>query len=212
MGKQDRARRTRGLVLDAAAVEFAAQGFAATNLQVVARHTGLTKGALYGHFASKAELAAELTRQFEEHWQALLNAAKGSGAPPLRVLDLLLTQLSDHAQHDVRFRAGLRLVSEKGWAEGTSTEQVEQLRALLLHLVAGAQESGGIDPGHRPEVLSQLFLAVLLGQCHTVTAGPPEQDGRQTQQLWKTLLPAMRHPVMGLARAAAPIPRAVQGS
>ncbi|MER5258609.1 MULTISPECIES: helix-turn-helix domain-containing protein [unclassified Streptomyces] len=212
MGKQDRARRTHALVLDAAAVEFAAQGFAATNLQVVARRTGLTKGALYGHFDSKAELAAELTRQFEERWQALLNAAQASGAQPLRVLDLLLTQLTDHAQHDTRFRAGLRLVTEKAWAEGTNTVQVEQLRTLLLHLVAGAQESGGIDPGHRPEVLSQLFLAVLLGQTHTVPAGPPEQDGRQTHHLWKTLLPAMRHPAAGPARQAAPIPRSAQGS
>ncbi|MBT2399302.1 TetR family transcriptional regulator [Streptomyces sp. ISL-100] len=200
MVKQDRARRTHALVLDAAATEFAARGFAATNLHAVVRRTGLTRGALYGHFASKAELAAELTRQFEQRWRALLTAAEGSGASPLRVLDMLLTQLTDRAQHDVRFSAGLRLVTEKAWAEGTSAEQVEQLRALLLHLVVVAQDSGGIDPGHKPEALSQLFLAVLLGLHHTVPAAPPERDGGnhvvQTRHVWRTLLPAMCHPVI----------------
>lgn len=212
MVKQDRARRTYALVLDAAAAEFAAQGFAATNLQAVARRTGLTKGALYGHFASKAELGAELTRQFEERWQALLTAAAGSGASPLQVLDLLLAQLTDRARHDVRFSAGLRLVIEKARAEGTNVAQLEQLRALLQHLVIVAQGSGGIDPGHEPEVLSQLFLAVLLGLHRAVPAVPQEQDGEQIRHLWKTLLPAMRHPVPGQARPAAPIPRVGQSS
>lgn len=195
MVKQDRARRTYALVLNAAAAEFAAQGFAATNLQAVARRTGLTKGALYGHFASKAELGAELTRQFEERWQALLAAAAGSGASPVRVLDLLLAQLTDRALHDVRFRAGLRLVIEKARAEGTNVAQLEQLRVLLLHLVIVGQDSGGIDPDHEPEVLSQLFLAVLLGLHCAVPAVPREQDSEQIQRVWKTLLPAMRHPV-----------------
>ncbi|MFH8492066.1 TetR family transcriptional regulator [Streptomyces longisporoflavus] len=194
MVKQDRARRTHALVLDAAAAEFAAQGFAATNLQVVARRTGLTKGALYGHFASKAELAAELTRQFEESWQGLLTAAEGSASTPLQVLDVLLTQLTDRAQHDARFGAGLRLVSEKARSEGVRPAFVDRLRVLLVHLVALAQREGEIDAGHRPELLAQLMTAVVFGLQHTVAAAPAQPDADRTQQLWGLLLPAMRHP------------------
>ncbi|MFC8567061.1 TetR family transcriptional regulator [Streptomyces sp. NPDC057245] len=197
--------------MDAAAAEFAAQGFAATNLQAVARRTGLTKGALYGHFASKAELGDELTREFEERWQALLAAAAGSGASPVRVLDLLLQQLTDRARRDVRFSAGLRLVIEKARAEGTDVVQLEQLRALLLHLVIVAQDSGGIDPGHEPEVLSQLLLAVLLGLHQLAPAVPPEQDGERTRRLWGMLLPAMCPPVPGQGRPAAPTAPVVPG-
>ncbi|MFI7320390.1 TetR family transcriptional regulator [Streptomyces venezuelae] len=203
MVKQDRARRTHALVLDAAAAEFAAQGFAATNLQVVARRTGLTKGALYGHFASKAELAAELTRQFEESWQGLLTAAEGamsstratSASTPLRVLDVLLTQLSERARHDARFGAGLRLVTEKARSEDTRPVQVDQLRVLLLHLIALAQREGEIDAGHQPELLAQLMMAVVFGLQHTVAATSQDApDADRTRELWKILLPAMRHP------------------
>ncbi|MFD4483162.1 MULTISPECIES: TetR family transcriptional regulator [unclassified Streptomyces] len=193
MVKQDRARRTHALVLDAAAAEFAAQGFAATNLQVVAQRTGLTKGALYGHFASKAELAAELTRQFEESWQGLFTAAEGSASTPLQVLDVLLTQLADRAQHDARFGAGLRLVSEKARSEGARPVLVDRLRVLLVHLVALAQREGEIDAGHQPELLAQLMMAVVFGLQHTSPA-PAHPDTDQTQQLWRLLLPAMRHP------------------
>lgn len=194
MVKQDRARRTHALVLDAAAAEFAAQGFAATNLQVVARRTGLTKGALYGHFASKAELAAELTRRFEESWLGLLTTAEESATTPLRALDVLLTQLAGRIQHDTRFGAGLRLVIEKARSEGNRPAQVDQLRVLLLHLVALAQREGEIDAGHQPDLLAQLLMAVVFGLQHTTGSAQATPDDERTRQLWQTLLPTMRRP------------------
>lgn len=47
---------TRAAILDAAAELFLKQGIAATSLDAVAAKLGLTKGAVYANFASKAEL------------------------------------------------------------------------------------------------------------------------------------------------------------
>ena len=50
--KQERAVRTRGQVLDAAAKAFATKGFPAVTVQDVAELAGVTKGAVYFHFAN----------------------------------------------------------------------------------------------------------------------------------------------------------------
>nr|WP_316640073.1 helix-turn-helix domain-containing protein [uncultured Roseateles sp.] len=50
-------------ILDAALVEFAERGFTATRMDDIARRSGLSKGGLYAHFASKDEIfEALLTR------------------------------------------------------------------------------------------------------------------------------------------------------
>ncbi|MFJ6517957.1 TetR family transcriptional regulator [Streptomyces filamentosus] len=84
MVKQERARRTRERVLDAAAHEFAAHGYAHTTINGVAARLGMTKGALYGHFASKDLLAAALLRYGEETWTRIHSPAPvaGSASPP----------------------------------------------------------------------------------------------------------------------------------
>jgi len=48
--------RTREALLDAATALFRARGIAATSLDEIAAHAGVTKGAIYGSFASKDEL------------------------------------------------------------------------------------------------------------------------------------------------------------
>ncbi|MFI0985764.1 TetR/AcrR family transcriptional regulator [Streptomyces exfoliatus] len=196
MVKQDRARRTYALVLNAAAEEFAAQGFAGANLETIARRTGLTKGALYGHFSSKAALSAELTRQFEQHWQEALDTAAGSDSAPVQVLDALLTDLSHRVRHDTLFGAGLRLVLDEAWSAEVRAKQVQELQELLQRLVAVAQDGGTIDRVHRPEVLSQLLLAVLLGLRH-LTAGSRAAPDDDSPQVWRTLLPAVCRPAPG---------------
>src|SRR5580692_5557618 len=53
-----RTARTRGALLVAARELFAEKGFAATSRDEIAERAGVTRGALYHHFASKTEVAA----------------------------------------------------------------------------------------------------------------------------------------------------------
>ncbi|MFD0395738.1 TetR family transcriptional regulator [Streptomyces nogalater] len=57
MAQQDRAVRTRRAVLRAAAAVFAERGYAAATISEILKRAGVTKGALYFHFDSKAALA-----------------------------------------------------------------------------------------------------------------------------------------------------------
>jgi AcrR family transcriptional regulator len=199
MVKQDRALRTHALVLDAAAEEFAAHGFAGTNLQLVALRTGLTKGALYGHFASKAALAAELTRQFEESWQELLAAGQRSDDPPTEVLHALLTELTRRLHEDVRFVSGLRLVSEEARVEHRVPRQFEELGQRLTTLVGRITEErdspaeGGAAEG-RAAVIGRLLLAMVVGVHHTTAPPPDGEDPRWVEGVWDVLLASVTAP------------------
>ena len=60
--RAQRSAERRDAILKAALDEFAAQGFAATRLDDVARHAGVAKGTIYLHFADKEALFEEIVR------------------------------------------------------------------------------------------------------------------------------------------------------
>lgn len=71
--------QTRQRLLESAFQEIHRNGFRGASLETILRQTGVTKGALYHHFGSKAKLGLavidELVRPFvEENWQPVLAA------------------------------------------------------------------------------------------------------------------------------------------
>lgn len=189
MVKQDRARRTYALILDAAAAEFAALGFSSTNLHVVAERTGVTKGALYGHFSSKAELAAELGRRFDEDWRELLRTAECNTNSPLAALHILMLGFTRRTQQDVRFTAGLRLATEAARAQGGVPVVTEELRAAIPRLVRRAQAHGEIDDGLPADLLAQLLLALVFGIHHIADTTGSDVMAHRILDIWGLLLP-----------------------
>ncbi|SOB78911.1 ScbR family autoregulator-binding transcription factor [Streptomyces sp. 1331.2] len=57
MARQERAVRTRRLILEAAATVFDERGYEGATIGEVVARAGVTRGAVYFHFASKRELA-----------------------------------------------------------------------------------------------------------------------------------------------------------
>ena len=57
---KEEAEQTRQDLLDAALTVFSQKGYTATRLEDVARAAGVTRGAIYHHFGSKAELYSAL--------------------------------------------------------------------------------------------------------------------------------------------------------
>lgn len=74
--QEERRAATRRALLAAARRQFAEQGFAATNTPAIAAEAGVTRGALYHHFADKQALFEAVVE--EEH--ALLALAINAGA------------------------------------------------------------------------------------------------------------------------------------
>ncbi|KQX59342.1 MULTISPECIES: TetR/AcrR family transcriptional regulator [unclassified Streptomyces] len=203
---------TYDLVVGAAAAEFSLHGFAGTNLADITARTGLTKGALYGHFSSKADLAGELTRSFTSGWADALAAAtadargdgEGTDADEDRALPALrrlLVGLSRRVYEDLPFAAGLRLVMDAARAEGTVPAPLGDLCAVVALLIRKGQEEGSVSDAHPAGLLAQLVVALLVGAPAVVTAtdasaGPAEF----VREVWDLLEPSLsdaRHPVRG---------------
>src|SRR5580693_7327566 len=76
-----RSARTRAALLRSARALFAESGFAETGREEIAERAGVTRGALYHHFASKTEVAAAVVAEIEDELveRVVAAALKGRG-------------------------------------------------------------------------------------------------------------------------------------
>jgi len=175
--KQERARRTREQVLDAAAAEFAARGFAQTRLDAVVARTGMSKGALYGHFRSKEELA----------WTALLANAEQTRQPPLAALERLTVGLAEQLRSDIRIRAALRLAAELPPDERGSNAPLGPIPNRMVQLAAQAQSARAIRSIYAPAAVVQLLLTAVLGTQALSMLHMDSELPCQIEDLWQLL-------------------------
>ncbi|MFJ8828014.1 TetR family transcriptional regulator [Streptomyces sp. NPDC102467] len=184
--KQERSKRTHELVLDAAAVEFAAHGYLGANVQRVAEHTGLTKGAVYGHFGSKDALAQALIAHLETSVERLVAGVQAdspvAGLSAVREAALLL---ADELTSDVRSGAALRLTVE----QALSGTQEPPAFAALRAFVEGALQHAEHDSGHRlPTPLLAEFVLILLVGAYFIAPTAREGLSESVRSLWDILL------------------------
>ena len=168
-----RSARTRGALLVAARELFAAQGFAATGREEIAERAGVTRGALYHHFASKTELAAAVVEQLEGELVDLVVAAalQGSGV---------------HDQLHRGCRAYMDACADPTMArilaDTPAVLGIEACRALdavacaplLAEVFARAVEEGITVPGD-PEVAAALLLGFLNEAAGLIAAAPMDR-------------------------------------
>ena len=110
--KQDRAIRTRQLLLAAAAVEFDLHGYLSTRLVDIASRAGVTRGSLYFHFDSKATVAAALVAHQYEQWAGYVPARRVEGYRGIRLLMLFAHDLVLGFRDDGASRAAIALVKD----------------------------------------------------------------------------------------------------
>jgi len=88
-------------VLDAAEALILESGFAATSIDAIAARAGVTKGALFHHFPSKAELARQLmtryARRDADHLQQFLARAAVLSRDPLQQILIVFGLYEDMA-------------------------------------------------------------------------------------------------------------------
>ncbi|MFG3284120.1 TetR family transcriptional regulator [Streptomyces sp. NPDC048111] len=192
MNQQERSRRTRERVLDAAAQEFARHGYADAAVQVVAAHTGMTKGALYGHFPSKQKLADALLAAGSQRWTRLLQDAERPGISPMAALRTLTVGLAHALHEDTRLRAAFRLANDElltGDGPGAGCLLGEVRRAIVARVRHG-QDRGAVTTAYRAEAIAQLLLSVVLGAQSAATLAPDPEESLQPwlDRVWDLVL------------------------
>ncbi|GAA0679499.1 ScbR family autoregulator-binding transcription factor [Kitasatospora atroaurantiaca] len=164
--RQDRAHRTRELVLHSAAELFATRGFHGTSVQDVATAAGMTKGAVYFHFPSKDVLALAVVEEHYTRWPALLEAARARKLGPF---DTVLTMVDGAAEafaHDAVVQAGARLQIESNLIGLPLPTPYVGWIDLLTALLTEAADQGELRAGVDPAAAARTIVSAFFGMQH----------------------------------------------
>lgn len=193
MAKQARALQTYDRVLDAAAHEFARYGYAHTNLQRIADRISLTKGALYGHFSNKEELAAALTDHLTRTARPLLEEARAATTPAIERLQDLILRLGKLFETDRRALAALRLQVEAAQATAGTVPLMDDTHAIVRDLVGEVQRTGRWDPSLPTSPLAELIMAAFFGVLWNGIEAGGDRPSPSVAAIWEVLSRALLH-------------------
>jgi AcrR family transcriptional regulator len=159
------AAQTRERLLLAAADVFAQRGYDGTRVADIALAAGVSSGALYAHFGSKADL---LVAALRTHGPRLL--AEALAADPDRpITDLLL--LIGRRLPRRRDACGYLIVEALVAARRDEDvarpmrDYVGERGDWLAELVRAAQTDGELDPSLSPSALAHLCLLLSMGSA-----------------------------------------------
>ena len=159
------AAETRERLLRAAADVFAERGYDGTRVADIAAAAGVSNGALYAHFASKADL---LTGALRRHGRNLL-ADMFAADPGQSVMELLLLVGRSLARR--RDTRGYLIVEALVAARrdedvaGPMREYIGERAGFLAELMRLAQASGELDPALSPDALAHFCLLLAMGSA-----------------------------------------------
>lgn len=165
-----KAERTRQFIIEQTAPIFNKQGFAGTSLSDLTAATGLTKGAIYGNFQNKEEVALAA---FEHNLAYVANGLRASAArsAPAREKLLAVPRFYRQAYAELRVRGGCPILNtavEVDDAPPTAlrrriNETLRGWRSSLVSIIEAGQQTGelraGLDAGH----YATVFMALIEG-------------------------------------------------
>ncbi|MFB6890747.1 ScbR family autoregulator-binding transcription factor [Kitasatospora sp. NPDC056327] len=164
--KQDRAARTKLLVLTAAAELFSTQGFRHTSVKDVADRVEMTKGAVYFHYPTKEALAVAVVEQHYARWPMLLEEITAEGRGPLETAARLLEGAAAAFRDDIVVQAGARLQIERPQIDAELPTPYVDWTELLTTLLAGARREGELREDVSPQAAARSLVAAFFGTQH----------------------------------------------
>lgn len=210
--RQQRAVATRAAIVEAAAGEFDVRGYLGTSVDGVAERAGLTKGAVYFHFASKADLAGAVIARQHEVSRAYGEAAAARGSTPLEVMMWMSQGLASQMIHEVVVSAGIRLSTEAATADVARQDPYTDWMQVTAELMRQGIAAGEVDPAWDPELIGRVVIPAYTGvqTVSDVLAGRDDLYER-LRELWTVLLAAIvtdrvRPEIPRLVALIAPLP------
>lgn len=176
---KEEAAVTREQLLKKALAVFSKKGYAATTLQDIASEAGVTRGAIYWHFGSKAELYNTLIREYADRGNQIVQQAASEGGSLIDILRRVFIRQLEVIENDREIRALMELHLFKTGPvpelkEGRQ-QQIESSHGLIEMLADIMQQ--GIDAGDlRADVdagnMARAFLALQNGLIQLWVSSP----------------------------------------
>lgn len=161
--QENRREATRAALLDAARSLFAKKGFAATGTPEIVAAAGVTRGALYHHFADKLALFEAVVE--DEHRavaEAITAVADGADAPPDMIEALVLGGHAFLAAMQDGGRRRIMLIDAPSVLDRATLDRINNRygQRTLIEGVQCAVDAGAIGKGD-VEPVAQLLGALF---------------------------------------------------
>ncbi|HYQ39935.1 MAG TPA: TetR family transcriptional regulator [Pseudomonas sp.] len=168
---KEEAEQTRCALLAAAEQLFLEQGVAHTTLEQIARAAGVTRGALYWHFANKADLFHAMLEQVRLPPEQLAGnlSCCGDLDPRQALRQLCVQAIVSLAQNPQKRRIFTILLYRCEFTDDLRHAQerheafIAQIIALFEQLFAQAECQGHLQPGQTPRLAALALHALILG-------------------------------------------------
>ncbi|MFD7716499.1 ScbR family autoregulator-binding transcription factor [Streptomyces sp. NPDC059814] len=194
MVRQQRAVRSRKAILRAAARVVDRHGLTAATIARVSVEAGLSKGAIYFHFADKNALASaleqEAARALDKMAAARTCRPDPAPAPALTTMVETTRELARALTDDVVVRAGFQVSCDR--AEGGEPVLRRRLSCLLVGLLEEARRDGSLAPGAAVDDIVVCVVAITVGiQMLARQRGAAPVNSRVLELFWRVTLPEL---------------------
>ncbi len=189
----ERAAETRDALIAAARPLFAAQGFGEAALETIVRAAGVTRGALYHHFADKTELFAAVFEQVEGEVAARMGEAIAASnqTDPVEVMRLgagfWLDVCSDPEVQRIVLVDAPAVLGWTRWTEIGNRYNIGLVRALLTDAV----ESGRIPPQPIEATAFTILGAMREATLYVARAEDHDQARQEAGVVMNRLIQAL---------------------
>lgn len=163
-------KETRQNVIEKSLQIFSVKGFYNTSVSDIMAATGLTKGGLYAHFATKEALWNAAYERAVEIWKGIVfNGVRKISDPFDRIAKTIENDLRDYCCGEV-FEGGCfffnSLVELSGQSSTMSSrilEGIEQFAELLASWLEEAKAEGKLKPGVRIKEVADFIVTSVNG-------------------------------------------------
>ncbi|MFH8237890.1 ScbR family autoregulator-binding transcription factor [Streptomyces sp. NPDC018321] len=181
MARQLRAEQTRATILGAAADLFDRQGYESTTLSEIVVHAGVTKGALYFHFAAKEDLAHAIMELQSRTSRRLATDLDGRGYTSLEALMRLTFGMARLCEEGPVLRAGLRLATGGVPVRPPLPHPFTEWREIASSRLLDAVRQADVHPDIDVDSVAHTLVCSIVGT--RLVSGTLEPDARQPRRL-----------------------------
>lgn len=176
---KEEAAITREQLLSKALKVFSKKGYAATTLEDIAREAEVTRGAIYWHFGSKAELYNTLIREYSNRGNAIMQQAASEGGTLVDILRRVFVRQLQAVEEDSALRALMELqlfktglVAELEEGRQQQIEGSVGLVEMLAGIMGQGVQAGLLRSDVDPKELARAYLAFQNGLIHLWLTAP----------------------------------------
>lgn len=193
MPQQARAIATREAILRSAGRIFGDVSYSTATLSDVIAEAGVTQGALYFHFDSKLDLAAQVIRQQHELSMEAAGRFAGKDHPALDSLILLSGELARQITSEPVVRGGLRLTTESGQffpehSKGPYIDWISSTEAFLRR----AADEGSVPENMNYSGMARYIISSFTGvQVVSRSLTGWADFHERLQEMWQLQLPLL---------------------